>query len=105
MFCGLFVLCRLSAEKGKQGGENRHKYLLQYHIIFVCKYRKKLLISKQISDDIKQLSYKMCHKHKAIIKYMEMDKDHINYMIKTESIMSVSKIVNLVNYPFSLGDG
>lgn len=34
--------------------KNRHKYLLQYHIIFVCKYRKKLLISKQISDDIKQ---------------------------------------------------
>ncbi|EIC97198.1 transposase IS200-like domain protein [Lachnoanaerobaculum saburreum F0468] len=32
---------------------NRHKYLLQYHIIFVCKYRKKLLVSKEISDYIK----------------------------------------------------
>ena len=36
--------------------KNRHKYLLQYHIIFVCKYRKKLLMSKQISDDIKHLA-------------------------------------------------
>ncbi|EFU76994.1 hypothetical protein HMPREF0381_1141 [Lachnoanaerobaculum saburreum DSM 3986] len=26
--------------------KNRHKYLLQYHIIFVCKYRKKLLALK-----------------------------------------------------------
>ena len=26
--------------------KNRHKYLLQYHIIFVCKYRKKLPMSK-----------------------------------------------------------
>ena len=28
--------------------------VLHYHIIFVCKYRKKLLVSKQIVDDIKQ---------------------------------------------------
>ena len=28
-------------EHGNQ--KNRHKYLLQYHIIFVCKYRRKLL--------------------------------------------------------------
>ena len=46
--------------------KNRHKYLLQYHIIFVCKYRKKLLVSKQISDDIKQFSYEICQRHKVI---------------------------------------
>ena len=53
------------------------------HIIFVCKYRKKLLMSKQISDDIKQFSYEICQKHKVIIRYMETDKDHIHYMIET----------------------
>ena len=37
---------------GFRRSKNRHKYLLQYHIIFVCKYRKKLLMPKQISDDI-----------------------------------------------------
>jgi len=42
--------------------KNRHKYLLQYHLIFVCKYRKKLLTSK-ISEDIKQLSYEICEKY------------------------------------------
>ena len=42
---------------GTWKSKNRHKYLLQYHIIFVCKYRKKLLVSRQISDDIKQFSY------------------------------------------------
>ena len=76
--------------------KNRHKYLLQYHIIFVCKYRKKLLMSKQISDDIKQFSYEICQKHKVIIRYMEADKDHIHYMIETEPTMSISKIVNLM---------
>ncbi|HBV82093.1 MAG TPA: IS200/IS605 family transposase, partial [Lachnospiraceae bacterium] len=81
--------------------KNRHKYLLQYHIIFVCKYRKKLLTAKQMSDDIKQFSYEICQKHKVIIRYMEkalkrFDKDYIHYMIETEPTMSISKIVNLM---------
>ena len=28
---------------GEWKSKNRSKYLLQYHLIFVCKYRKKLL--------------------------------------------------------------
>ena len=62
---------------GTWKSKNRHKYLLQYHIIFVCKYRKKLLVSRQISDDIKQYSYEICQRHSVIIRYMETDKDHI----------------------------
>ena len=62
---------------GTWKSKNRHKYLLQYHIIFVCKYRKKLLVSRQISDDIKQFSYEICQRHSVIIRYMETDKDHI----------------------------
>ncbi len=80
-----------------------YKYLLQYHIIFVCKYRKKLLIPKQISDDIKQFSHEICQKHHVIIRYIETGKDHIHYMTETlrsipcgEPAMSVSKIVNLM---------
>ena len=42
--------------------KKQEKILIQYHIIFVCKYRKKLFILKQISDDIKQLSYEICEK-------------------------------------------
>ena len=89
---GVCYTCVMGTWKSK----NRHKYLLQYHIIFVCKYRKKLLMSKQISDDIKQFSYEICQKHKVIIRYMQTDKDHIHYMIETEPTMSISKIVNLM---------
>ena len=42
-------------------------------------YRKKLLVSKQIAEDIKQFSYEICQKHHVVIKYMETDKDHIHY--------------------------
>ena len=58
--------------------------------------RKKLLVSRQISDDIKQYSYEICQRHSVIIRYMETDKDHIHYMIETEPTMSISKIVNLM---------
>ena len=73
-----------------------NKYLLQYHLIFVCKYRKKLLVSQNIADDIKQLSYEICNKHNVTIKKMETDKDHIHYLIETEPTISISKIVNLM---------
>lgn len=76
--------------------KNRHKFLLQYHVIFVCKYRKKLFLSKNISDDIKNLSYDICKRHNIIIKYVETDKDHIHYMIELEPNVSISKIISLI---------
>lgn len=75
---------------------NHNKYLLQYHLIFVCKYRRKLLVSPNIASDIKRLSLEYCQNHNVVIHYMEVDKDHIHYMIETEPTMSVSKIVNLM---------
>ncbi len=65
-------------------------------MIFVCKYRKKLLSAKEISDDIKRLSCEICQKHNITIKYMWTDKDHIHYMIETEPTISISKSVNLM---------
>ena len=76
--------------------KNRHKFLLQYHIIFICKYRKKLFKNKNISNDIKELSYDICNKHNIIIHEMETDKDHIHYMIELEPIISISKVVNII---------
>ena len=74
---------------GTWKSKNRRKYLLQYHIIFVCKYRKKLLVSRRISDDIKQFSYEICQRHSVIIRYMETDKDHIHYMNTETKNLSV----------------
>ena len=76
--------------------KNRHKFLQEYHLIFVCKYRKKLLVSKSISDDIKQFSYKICKKHNVIIHKMETDKDHIHYMIETEPNINLSNLIRTI---------
>jgi putative transposase len=78
---------------GNWKSASHNKYLLQYHLIFVCKYRKKLLISQYVSDDIKRLSREICYKHNVSIKYMEVDKDHIHYMIETKPNINLSDFV------------
>ena len=81
---------------GEWKSKNHSKYLLQYHLIFVCKYRKQLLSSNSISSDIKSLSESICKKHNVIIRYMETDKDHIHYMIETEPNINLSDFVRTI---------
>lgn len=79
--------------------KNRHKYLLQFHLIFVCKYRKPLLSQENISDEIKELSRQLCQRHDVIIRYMETDKDHIHYMVELPPTVAISDLVrNLKSY-------
>ena len=72
---------------------NHSKYLLQYHLILVCKYRKRLLSGNNISSDIQKLSIDICLRHDVMIRYMETDKDHIHYMIETEPTVRLSDLV------------
>ena len=81
---------------GEWKSKNHSKYLLQYHLIFVCKYRKQLLSSNSISSDTKSLSECICKKHNVIIRYMETDKDHIHYMIETEPNINLSDFVRTI---------
>lgn len=72
----------------------RHaKFLLQYHIIFVCGYRKSLLVRKDICEDIKQLSYKICLMYKYHIKMMRTDKNHIHYLIETVPNTNIANLI------------
>lgn len=80
-------------------GTNRHKCLLQFHLIFVCKYRKHLLARKNVADSMKDLSRQLCEKHGVLIKYVETDKDHIHYMIEIPPTVAISDLVrNLKSY-------
>lgn len=75
----------------KSGSHN--KYLLQYHLIFVCKYRRKLLSANHIASDIKKLSLEICSKHNVVVHYMEVDKDHIPHMMETTPNINLSNLV------------
>ena len=76
---------------------NSHcKFLLQYHLIFVCKYRYKILSNEEISNDIKLLSKNICNKHSISIKYMESDKNHIHYLIETSPNTNLSNLIKTI---------
>ncbi|MCQ2130603.1 MAG: IS200/IS605 family transposase [Bacteroidales bacterium] len=72
--------------------QNRHKFYLKCHLIFVCKYRKSLLegdmqqIIKGIFSDIEKVS-------DFVIEVMETDKDHIHMPISYPPNVSVTSIV------------
>lgn len=87
-----YIICGGDIMSNWNSGSH-NKYLLQYHLIYVCKYRKQLLSNKSIADDTKRLSNEICQKHKVHIKYMEVDKDHIHYMIETRPNINLSDFV------------
>ena len=50
---------------------NRNKYLLRYHLILVCKYRRHLLSANNISSDMKTHAKTISDKHNVQIHYIE----------------------------------
>ena len=74
--------------------KNHSKFILTYHIIFVCKYRKKLLI--KYGEDVKQIIYDISKRYDFDIKEMEVDKDHIHMMISSVPKISPLQIVRVL---------
>jgi putative transposase len=73
---------------------NHSKYNIKYHLIFVCKYRKKLLI--RYGDDIKQIMKDISYRYDFDILEMEVDKDHIHLMIESVPKLSPLMIVRVI---------
>ena len=70
---------------------NHSKFIIKYHIIFTCKYRKNLLI--KIGDDVKQIMYDISDKNDFEILEMEVDKNHIHFMVSSIPTISPCQIV------------
>ncbi|MGV8146233.1 MAG: IS200/IS605 family transposase [Alkaliphilus sp.] len=71
--------------------KNHSKFLLTCHLIFVCKYRKKLLI--RLSVRIKELIITISEKHNFKIVEIETDEDHIHLLISYKPKQSILEIV------------
>lgn len=78
--------------------KNHSKYLLQYHIIFVVKYRLKIIDQFPIKEILSQLSINDDY----IIKVMEVDKDHIHLLIQAEPKISPLYIVKKLKGKFTM---
>lgn len=71
---------------------NRSKHYLKCHLIFVCKYRKQLLLG-QLNDDMKAILLSITDKSDFEIEVMESDKDHVHFLIRYIPRLSITSIV------------
>jgi len=75
--------------------KRHNKTLLLYHMVFVIKYRKKV-ITKEIEESIKNICIKISEIYE--IKFLEvgLDEDHIHLLIQSVPKLSVSIIVGKI---------
>ena len=83
--------------------KNHSKFLLMYHIIFVCMYRKKIL--EPISGELKQIMFEISNGSDFEILEMETDKDHIHFLIKSEPKVSILAIVRRLKRESTIESG
>jgi putative transposase len=70
------------------------KFLLQYHFIFVCKYRRKVL--NPIRNDVLSIMESISKKYDFEIHTQEIDQDHIHLLIETIPRISPSQICRVL---------
>lgn len=71
--------------------ENHSKYLIMCHLIFVCKYRKSLLL--KFGEFIKKEFYRIESISDFKIIEMEVDINHIHILVKYKPKISILQIV------------
>lgn len=73
---------------------NHSKYRLMAHLIFVCKYRKPLLV--RYGNQIKQLLIDISVENDFEIIEMEVDKNHVHLLVNYKPTQSVLDVVRLL---------
>lgn len=68
------------------------KFIIKYHIILVCKYRKQLLVGA-VEYDMKKIMRHISEMSDFDIEVMETDKNHLHMMIRSEPKLSPLQIV------------
>ena len=75
--------------------KNHSKFLIKYHVILVCKYRKKLLVGA-VEYDMKQIVKNISERSDFNIEVVETDKDHIHFLLSYDTTDRVCDIVKIV---------
>jgi len=79
----------------KYNRKNHRKYSLRVHLVFVTKYRKKLL-DDTLADFVKRCCYWVSNKNAWSIIAIEADKDHLHLLLSYNTDNCVSDIVKVL---------
>ncbi len=76
-----------------RGGHTRHK--LQYHLVWIPKYRKRVLRGK-IAYRLKGLLYDACRINRWWIGRINIQIDHVHLLIQLQADDSVAEVVRIL---------
>ena len=71
------------------------KYRLKYHIVFVPKYRKRILRGELVQT-LKTLFYKACEVNDWYLEKLAIESDHIHMLLQCKPDKSLSQVVQIL---------
>ena len=71
------------------------KYRLMYHLVWIPKYRKRILKGK-LAERLEELFHQCAEVNDWIIEELNIQVDHVHMMIQLKTTVSVSKAVQLL---------
>ena len=72
---------------------NHSVFLLNYHLVLVIKYRRKV-INNDISDRLKEIFQYISPKYNITLEEWNHDRDHIHLLFKAHPNTEISKFIN-----------
>lgn len=75
-----------------QGSQTKHR--LMYHLIWIPKYRKRVLKGK-VAERIKELLYECADLQRWKIEELNIQPDHVHVLVQMNPDVSVSRMVQL----------
>ena len=69
------------------------KFSIKYHVIFVCKYRKRLFLEEGLGEFMKSEMIRISESAKFKIHTVEVDANHIHLLIDSTPEISATQIV------------
>lgn len=78
---------------------NHWKGLIQYHIIFVCKYRRKVFQNQKVANSLKSIMLNIANKYDFTIEVQEIDQlklDHWHCLVSSIPTLSPMQIIHVL---------
>ena len=86
---------------GKYWTGSHTKHRLQYHLVWIPKYRKRVLLGK-VAVRLNELFREAAQVNRWVIHELSIQRDHIHMLIQVEPRASVSRVVQLLKGGTSL---
>ena len=75
------------------GANTKHRLL--YHLVWIPKYRKRVLLGKVVVR-LDELFREAAHVNRWVIRELNIQRDHVHMLIQVEPRVSVAKVVQVL---------